>query len=191
MQSKVDDFLKNAVLWNKEMEALRKIVLSCNLDEDFKWNKPCYSLDGKNVLIIQGFKNYCAILFFKGALLKNSDGLLVKTGANTQVGRQARFVSVSEITKHRRALITCIKEAIDVEKSGVKPKVSSDSISIPAELNTKMKNDPAFKKAFQKLTPGKQRGYIYYFSQAKQSATRTTRIEKYVPKILKGLGMLD
>lgn len=191
MTNSVENFFYNAPQWKKEMEALRAIAIACGLDESFKWNKPCYSHNDKNIVIIQGFKNYCALLFFKGVLLKNDDGLLVKTGVNTQVGRQARFTDVKDITMHAAALKACIYEAIAVETAGWKPRVKSTPMPLPAELKIKMKEMPAFKKAFEALTPGRQRGYIFYFSQAKQTQTRQTRIEKYMPKILKGKGLQD
>ncbi len=192
MSPDVEELLNNATQWQKEMKKLREIALSCGLDETFKWNKPCYAFQNKNIVVIQGFKNYCAMLFFKGALLKDPDGILVKTGENTRMGRQARFTDTKEISRLAPELRACIFEAIEVEKAGVKLDTAENHIiKIPEELKAKMNKMPSFKKAFYALTPGRQRGYIFFFLQAKQPKTREARIEKYTPKILQGKGLQE
>ncbi|HXD76206.1 MAG TPA: YdeI/OmpD-associated family protein [Puia sp.] len=192
MNSKVDAFLSTATKWQREMEKLRTIVLDCGLTEELKWGKPCYTFEGKNVVVIQGFKEYCALLFLKGSLLSNADGLLVKTGENTIVGRQARFTNVREVTDARAGLKAAIYEAIEVEKAGIKPAAREKAaIKVPAELQARLNKTAALKKAFQALTPGRQRGYIFYFSQPKQAKTREARIEKCVKDILAGRGLND
>ena len=191
MHPKVDNFLSKAQQWQKEMEQLRNIVLSCGLTEELKWGKPCYAFDDKNIVIIQGFKEYCALLFFKGMLLSDPNGILVKTGENTQVGRQLRFHSVKEITALVPVIKAYIYEAIEVEKAGMKAEVNHDAITIPDELQHKLDKMPALKTAFEGLTPGRQRAYLYYFSQPKQAKTRESRVEKYVQQILEGKGLND
>ncbi len=191
MNPKIDDFFSEATQWREEMIQLRKILLSCGVDEELKWSNPCYSFEGSNVVIIQGFKAYCALLFFKGALLKDPDGILVKTGENTQVGRQIRFTSVQEITRMKTILKAYIRQAVEVEKSGAKVVVKHSEVKMPEELQNKLREIPALKAAFDALTPGRQRGYIYYFSQPKQSKTREARIEKCMDMILDGKGLLD
>jgi uncharacterized protein YdeI (YjbR/CyaY-like superfamily) len=192
MNPGVGRFLKEATQWGEEMAKLRKIILACGLTEELKWSKPCYSFEGKNVVVIQGFKAYCALLFFKGYLLKDPEGILVKTGENTRVGRQIRFTSVQEITKMESILKAYIKHAIEVEKSGVKgePEKTPEPV-MPEELQKKLREVPALKNAFEALTPGRQRGYIFYFSQPKQSKTREARIEKCMDLILDGKGLMD
>ncbi len=190
MIDKVDAFLGMATKWQKEMEKLRKVVLDTGLTEELKWGKPCYTFEGKNIVVIQGFKDYCALLFMKGYMLTDPEGILVKTGENTIVGRQARYHTVKEIAAQSQALKGCIYEAIELEKSGVKaPAKEKKSLELPEELEQKMKEMPALKKAFKALTPGRQRAYVFFFSQAKQSATRMSRIEKNVEQILKGKGL--
>lgn len=178
--------------WMKEFEELRKIVLSCGLTEGMKWGWPCYSLDKSNIVLIHGFKDYCALLLFKGALLKDPKGILIQQTANVQVPRQIRFTNVGEITGLKTALKAYIFNAIEVEKSGVKVKLKKTSdYEIPAEFQDQLDKNPALNDAFYALSPGRQRGYIFYFSQAKQSKTREQRIDKYVKKILEGKGMDD
>ena len=190
MNPKVDNFFSKAQQWRKEMEALRTIALECGLTEELKWGKPCYAFEGKNVVVIQGFKAYCALLFFKGNLLSDEHGLLVKTGENTVVGRQLRFTSVREIVAQSAAIKAYIYQAIEVEKAGLKaPSVVRAAPGIPVEFKNILAAKPALKKAFEALTPGRQRAYVIYFSQAKQSQTRTSRVEKCAPRILKGLGL--
>lgn len=192
MNPKVDAFLGRAPKWQKEMKTLRSIALDCGLTEELKWGKPCYAFEGKNIVVIQGFKEYCALLFFKGFLLKDPDGILVKTGENTRVGRQARFIDAKDIVKHQRALKACIYEAIEVEKAGLKPPAKQASkLEIPEEFQNKLNKTPALKKAFAALTPGRQKAYVFYISQAKQSKTRESRVEKVMPRILQGKGLMD
>jgi uncharacterized protein YdeI (YjbR/CyaY-like superfamily) len=187
---KVDTWLREAEQWRAEMEKLREVVLGCGLAEEIKWNKPGYTFEGKNVVVIQGFKAFCALLFFKGALLKDPDGILVKTGPNAHVGRQARFTSVGEIVGKQAALKACIHAAIEAEKAGLKvPDIKNTELKVPAELKNKLDEMPALKKAFTGLTPGRQRAYIFYISAAKQSQTRESRVEKCMPQILKGKGL--
>lgn len=173
------------------MGKLRTIILDCGLDEELKWGKPCYAFQGKNVVIIQGFKAYCALLFFKGVLLKDADGVLDKTGENTQVGRQMRFTHVREIVEREPILKAYIREAVEVEKAGLKVKIKKHPKPIPEELQNKLDKIPALKAAFEALTPGRQRAYIFYFSAAKQSKTRESRVEKCMRRILNGKGLHD
>ena len=188
----LDTYFDKAKMWKEEISALRTIMLECGLTEELKWAKPCYSMEDKNVVIIQGFKEYCALLFFKGMLMKDPDGILVKTGVNTRVGRQIRFHDVSEIVKMRGKIKASIHEAIAVEKSGIKVEAKEEKeIVFPDELEKKFKELPALKKAFFSLTPGRQKGYVFYFSGAKQSKTRILRIEKCMQQILDGKGLND
>lgn len=178
--------------WEKELVQLRKILLDCGLTEEYKWSQPCYTFQKKNVLIMTAFKEYCALNFFKGALLKDRKGILTKPGENTQAGRQLRFTSIKEIHKLESVMREYILEAIEIEKKGLKVdlKKTADYV-IPEELQNKFEDNPKLKSAFERLTPGRQRAYIMYFSQPKQSKTRQSRIEKYIPKILSGQGLLD
>lgn len=172
------------------MEKLRTILLDCGLAEELKWGKPCYSFQNSNVVIIQPFKAYCALLFFKGVLLKDPGGILVKTGENTRVGRQIRLTSVREIVVP--VLKSYLHQAIEVEKAGLKVSAPNNAeIALPDELQKKLDENPALKAAFGALTPGRQRAYLYYFSAAKQSKTRESRIEKYARRILSGKGLND
>jgi uncharacterized protein YdeI (YjbR/CyaY-like superfamily) len=191
MNPKVDGFLRKAGRWQKEFAELRKIVLDRDLTEDMKWMHPCYTFQKKNVVLIHGFKEYCAILFMRGALLKDPKGILIKIG-NTQAGRQIRFTNVREIVEREPIVKAYIDEAIEVEKAGLKVKLKKTSdFKIPEEFQKKLKSMPALKAAFAKLTPGRQRGYLFYFSGAKQSKTREERVEKCVPRILGGKGLDD
>ena len=189
---KVDTILKKLKKWQPEMAKLRAIVLDCDLTEELKWGQPCYTLDGKNIVLIHGFKEYCALLFMKGALLKDPNGILIQQTENVQSGRQIRFTNLQEIVKLENVLKAYIQQAIEVEKAGlqVKHKTTAE-FKVPEEFQKKLKENPALKKAFQSLTPGRQRGYLLYFAAAKQSQTREARIEKYRPKILKGKGLMD
>jgi len=192
MNSKIDEFLEKSPRWQNEMITLRKIILSCELDEDLKWGKPCYSHNNSNIVIIQAFKDYCALLFFKGMLLNDPDHILIKTGENTHVGRQVRFTNSIEILEKELILKSYIFEAIEVEKAGLKVPVQNVSaFKIPEEFRSKLENMPMLKRSFDALTPGRQKAYLIYFSQAKQSKTREARIEKYIPKILGGRGLND
>ncbi len=188
---KVDAYLRNADQWKEESTALRAILLGCGLSEDIKWGKPCYSYQGGNVVIIQGFKAYCALLFFKGALLKDPNHILIKTGENTIVGRQIRFTNVQEIAKLKSILKSYISQAIEIEKAGLKVHVDKKPAPTPKELKDKFSEIPELENAFNKLTPGRQRAYLFYFGAAKQSTTRDARIEKYVQQIFNGKGMDD
>ncbi len=192
MNPKVDKYLSTARNWPDEMKKLRTILLDCGLTEELKWSKPCYTFQGKNVVVIQGFKEYCALLFFKGFMLSDPDGILVKTGENTRVGRQIRFTGTQEIAKKKAVLKAYIYQAIEIEKSGLKaPAPEKTALKFPDELKKKLAKNAALKKAFAALTPGRQRAYNIYFSAPKQSATRDSRIEKYTSQILKGKGLND
>jgi len=188
----VDAFLSKAKRWQDEMGQLREIGLGCGLSEELKWRFPCYTSGGKNIVIIQGFKEYCALLFFKGALLKDPDGILVRPGENTQAGRQIRFTSGREIVEMGSTLRAYIHEAVEVEKAGLKvPTRKKTELVFPEEFQKKLDGDPALKAAFDALTPGRQRAYNMYFSAAKQSRTREARIEKCLQRILEGKGLSD
>jgi uncharacterized protein YdeI (YjbR/CyaY-like superfamily) len=192
MNPKVDEFIRNATKWKAEFEALRKIVLDCGLTEDFKWMHPCYTYEKKNVVLIHGFKEYCALLFHKGALLQDTHGILIRQTEHVQAARQIRFTNVQEIVEMEPILKAYIYEAIEVEKAGLKVDGSKKAeLTIPEELQKKFAEMPALKTAFEALTPGRQRAYILYFSKPKQSKTRASRIEKYVQQILNGKGLHD
>jgi uncharacterized protein YdeI (YjbR/CyaY-like superfamily) len=192
MNPKVDQFLKEEEPWQEEFKTLRGIILGCGLAEELKWGKPCYSLPTGNVVLIHGFKEYCAILFMKGALLKDAEGILVQQTENVQAARQIRFTDVREIVKMERILKSYIKEAIKVEKAGLEVTYKKTSeFDMPEEFQKKLREMPSLKTAFEALTPGRQRGYILYFSGAKQSQTRELRIEKCVDQILDGKGLND
>ncbi|RFB26204.1 hypothetical protein DZB87_19065 [Bacillus sp. ALD] len=192
MNPKVDEFLSEAKKWKEEYESLRKIVLDCELTEDFKWVNPCYTFEKKNVVLMHGFKEYCALLFPKGSLLQDSHGILIQQTENVQGARQIRFTNVQEIVEKEAILKAYIYEAIEVEKAGLKVKAKKpEELSIPEELQHKFDEIPALKTAFTTLTPGRQRAYILYFSGAKQSKTRESRIEKCIPNILTGKGLND
>ena len=192
MNPKVDEFLSTAKKWKEEYEKLRNIVLDCELTEEFKWMHPCYTYEKKNIVLIHGFKEYCALLFHKGALLQDSHGILIQQSENVQAARQIRFTNVQEIAEMEPFLKAYIYEAIDVEKAGldVKFKETTEYI-IPEELQHKFNEIPALKTAFEELTPGRQRAYLLYFSQPKQSKTRESRVEKYMQQILNGKGLND
>ena len=192
MSRKVDVFLGKEKKWREELENLRTIIHGCDLTEELKWGQPCYTYEGKNILLIHGFKDYCAILFMKGALLKDAKGILVQQTANVQSARQIRFANVREIVKLRTVLNSYIHEAIEVEKAGMKVALKKTTeYEIPAEFKVRLDKSAALKKAFYALTPGRQRAYLLYFSAAKQSKTRETRVEKNVQAILKGQGLND
>jgi uncharacterized protein YdeI (YjbR/CyaY-like superfamily) len=188
----VDAFLNKAQQWKAEYEALRKIVLDCDLTEEFKWMHPCYTLENKNIVLIHGFKEYCALLFHKGSLLKDSHGILIQQTENVQSARQIRFTNAEEIIEMEAVLKDYIQQAIEVEKAGLEVvfKKNTDYI-IPEELQTKFDEFPHLQTAFDALTPGRQRAYILYFSKAKQSKTRESRVEKYMQHILDGKGLND
>ncbi len=192
MDPKVDEYFENAQSWQKEYEQLRRIVLDCTLTEDFKWRQPCYTFNGKNIAIIGGFKEYCALMFFKGVLLKDTHNILKAPGENSQSSRQIRFTNFQEILEMETTLRAYIFEAIEVEKAGLKVNLKKTSAyTVPKELKNKLAEDLAFKKAFEALTPGRQKGYLLYFSAAKQSKTREARIENYEARILDGKGFHD
>jgi uncharacterized protein YdeI (YjbR/CyaY-like superfamily) len=192
MNPKVDLFLSKAEKWQEEFEKLRMIVLDCGLTEELKWGKPCYTFEKKNIVLIHGFKEYCALLFVKGALLHDAKGILVTQTENTQAARQIRFTSVREIVEMEPILKAYIHEAIEVEKAGLKVNYKRTSeFVIPEEFQNKLDEIPALKTAFDALTPGRQRAYILYFSQAKQPKTRESRVEKYMQQILDGKGLND
>jgi uncharacterized protein YdeI (YjbR/CyaY-like superfamily) len=189
---KVDGFFKKAKTWREELGQLRAIVLDCQLTEELKWGKPCYVFGKSNVVLMIPFKEYCALLFFKGALLKDAKGILVKAGENSQAARQARFTDVSDIVKTEAVLKAYIREAIAVEKAGLKVELKKPSdLVIPEELQTRLDEMPALKTAFRALTPGRQRAYVIHISAPKQAKTREARVEKCIPQILDGKGMND
>ena len=192
MNPRVDEYLSKASKWHEEVEKLRMIILDCGLTEALKWGLPCYMLRESNIVLIQVFKEYCALLFFKGALLNDPNSILSKIGKNTQAGRQIRFTSIREIDEKESILKAYIYEAIEVEKAGLKVnfKTTAEFI-IPEEFQNKLDEIPALKTAFDALTPGRQRAYTLYFSEPKQSKTRESRVEKYIQQILKGKGLND
>jgi uncharacterized protein YdeI (YjbR/CyaY-like superfamily) len=189
---KVDAFLERQDKWRPEFEKLRKILLGSGLAEDLKWGQPCYALDDKNVALIHGFKEYCAILFMKGALLEDPKGVLIQQTKNVQSARQIRFTSVQDVTKLAKTVKDYVHEAIAVERAGLKVKLKkTEDFARPEELESRLAGSAKLRKAFAALTPGRQRGYIFHFAQPKLSATRAARVEKNIPRILEGLGLDD
>ena len=189
---KVDAFLKKAKQWREEFEKLRRIVLGCGLTEEVKWSKPCYTFEKSNIVLIHGFKEYCALLFFKGALLKDAKGILVQQTENVQAARQIRFTNVREIVKMKPILKAYIHEAIELEKAGLEVSYKRTSeFKTSGEFQKKLDELPVLKTAFDALTPGRQRGYLLYFSAPKQSKTREARVEKCMRQILNGKGLND
>jgi uncharacterized protein YdeI (YjbR/CyaY-like superfamily) len=192
MNPKVDAYLNKAKKWQAEFARLREIVLACELTEELKWGHPCYTFQGGNIVLIHGFKDYCALLFFKGALLKDAQGILVMQTENVQGARQIRFTDVSGITALESLLKAYIDEAVAVEKAGLKVAFKKTAeFAIPEEFQNKLDGMPALKTAFDALTPGRQRAYLLYFAAAKQSKTREGRVEKYIQPILNGKGLDD
>jgi len=192
MNPKVDAFLSKAKKWQEEMQKLRMIILDCQLTEELKWGKPCYTFQKSNIVIMQGFKEYCALLFVKGALLNDAKGILITQTENTQAARQIRFTNVREIVEMETILKAYIHEAIEVEKAGLKVNFKKTTeFKIPEEFQQKLDAIPALQTAFEALTPGRQRAYILYFSAPKQSKTRESRVEKYTQQILNGKGLND
>ena len=199
MNPKVDWYFDKATKWQKEYEKLRTILLDCGLTEELKWGCPCYTFETclagrqeSNIVLIHGFKEYCALLFFKGALLNDANGILIQQTKNVQSARQARFTNLQEIVKMEKILKAYVYEAIEVERVGLKVKLKKTSdFKIPGEFQNKLDKSPALKKAFDTLTPGRQRAYIFYFSQPKQSKTRESRVEKCRRQILNGKGLND
>ena len=190
MNGKADEYISKASQWHEEFEKLRTIALDCQLTEELKWGKPSYSYQANNIVLIQGFKDYCALLFFKGALLNDAKGILIKMGENTQAGRQVRFTGVGEIAVMETILKAYIFEAIEVEKNGLKVNFKKTAeYLIPEELQKQLDAIPALKTAFEALTPGRQRAYLLHFSAPKQSKTRESRVEKCLQQILNGKGL--
>ena len=192
MNPKVDAFLKRHEKWRAAFEKLREILLDSGLTEELKWGQPCYALDGKNVALIHGFKEYCAILFTKGSLLKDPKGVLIQQTKNVQSARQIRFTSVKDVTKLEKTLKAYVREAIKIERAELKvPFKKTEDFELPEEFASKLAVNAKLKAAFVALTPGRQRAYIFHFSQPKLSKTRAARVDKYIPKILEGRGWDD
>ncbi len=192
MNPKVDFYFNKAKQWQAEYNQLRTTCLACGLTEELKWGVPCYMYQGSNVVLIHGFKEYCALLFHKGALLHDTEGILIQQTENVQAARQIRFTSLREIVEQEAILKAYIYEAIEVEKAGLKvPMKSVEEFKMPEEFQQQLDGNPALKTAFGALTPGRQRGYLLHFSSAKQAKTREARIEKYIPIILDGKGLED
>ncbi|HUX41030.1 MAG TPA: DUF1801 domain-containing protein [Rectinemataceae bacterium] len=192
MNPKVDAFLTNEKKWQEEFKKLRQIILGCDLTEELKWGQPGYTLDGKNIVLMHGFKEYCALLFMKGALLKDAKSILIQQTDNVQAARQIRFTNAQEITKMEKTLKSYVKEAIEIEKAGLKVELKKTSdFKVPEEFQRKLDELPALRSAFDALTPGRQKAYLYHFALPKQSKTRESRVEKTIPKILDGMGLDD
>ncbi|MFG1497171.1 YdeI/OmpD-associated family protein [Saccharospirillum sp. HFRX-1] len=192
MNAQVDAFIDNAKRWSDEYRAMRHIVLQSGLTEAYKWGKPCYTLNDNNVLIIQGFKHFCALLFTKGALIEDPAGILQWPGEHTQSAKRCCFSDVENIHQDAAAIRACIDDAIRVEKAGLKVEFKkTEAFSVPPEFQQRLEELPTLKSAFESLTPGRQRAYLLYFSNAKQSKTRAARVEKYLERILDGLGLTD
>lgn len=192
LNPKVDFYFNKAKKWQEELIKLRLIALDCGLNEELKWGCPCYTLNGENIVLIHDFKEYCAFLFFKGALLKDPNHILIQQTENVQAARQIRFTNIREILDQEAVLKAYIFEAIEVEKAGLKVELKKTTeFVVAAEFQHKLDAIPELKTAFEALTPGRQRGYLLYFSSAKQAQTRTARVEKYIPKILNGKGLED
>ena len=190
MNAKVDQLLSKTTKWQAELETLRKIILECQLTEDVKWGWPCYTLGKNNIVLMHGFKEYCALLFFKGALLHDTNGILIQQTENVQAGRHIRFTSVQEIIALETVVKAYIYEAIEVEKAGLKVPIKKDvKLQFPEEFQNKLDENVALKDAFEALTPGRQRAYNLYFSEPKQSKTKLSRIEKCIDQILNGKGL--
>lgn len=189
---RVDAFLRKEQNWQEEMEKLRAILLDCRLAETMKWRHPCYTFQEKNIVLIHGFKDYCALLFFKGALLKDAKGILIQQTENVQAARQIRFTDVGEIARLEPTLKAYVQEAIEVEKSGLEVDFKKTAeFAMPEEFQNKLDQNPALEVAFEALTPGRQRAYLLHFSAPKQAKTREARIEKWTPHILEGKGLKD
>lgn len=192
MNPKVDFYFRKADQWQAEFERLRTIILDCDLTEELKWGHPCYTFEGNNIVLMHGFKEYCALLFMKGALMQDPNGILVQQTENVQSARQIRFTALQEIVELETALKAYVAEAVRVEKAGLKVEFKQpEDFPFPEEFIDKLEEVPGLQDAFEALTPGRQRGYLLYFSKAKQSKTRVSRIEKYVPHILDGKGIND
>ncbi|MRX67670.1 Uncharacterized conserved protein YdeI, YjbR/CyaY-like superfamily, DUF1801 family [Flavobacterium resistens] len=192
MNPKVDFFFDKATKWQEELEQMRTIALECQLTEELKWGNPCYMYQDTNVVLIHAFKDYCAFLFFKGALLKDTDGILIQQSENVQAARHIRFTSLKEIVDLKPILKTYIYQAIEIEKAGLKVTLKKTSdFPVSEEFQKKQDENPEFKKAFEALTPGRQRAYLLHFSQPKQAKTREARVEKHTQNILDGKGLND
>ncbi|RFM26437.1 YdeI/OmpD-associated family protein [Deminuibacter soli] len=192
MNPKADFYFDQNEKWQKELEHLRTLILDCGLTEEVKWGCPCYTFQDANIVLIHVFKEYCAMLFFKGALLNDPNGILIQQTENVQAARQVRFTHVKEIVKLERVLKTYVYEAIEVEKAGLKvPLKKTKEFAMPEEFQSRLAKKPALKKAFEALTPGRQRAYLLYFAAPKQTKTRESRIEKSIPQILEGKGLND
>lgn len=192
MNPKVDFFFEKTGAWQAEFKQLRTLVLNCGLTEELKWGQPCYCLDKANIVLIHGFKEYCALLFFKGALLSDPEGILIQQTANVQAARQLRFTNLKDIKTQAATIKAYIYEDIEVEKAGLKVALKKTAaFDIPQEFKIQLDQQPALKKAFEALTPGRQRAYLFHFAQAKQSKTRASRVEKYIPRIMEGKGLDD
>lgn len=192
MNPKVDFYFDKADKWQKEVERLRTIVLDCPVAEELKWGCPCYTFEGSNIVLIHVFKEYCALLFFKGSLMSDPNGILIQQTKNVQAARQIRFTNLKEIVKLERAVKAYIYEAIEVERAGLKVKLKkAGEFPIPEEFKLRLDKKPALKKAFYALTPGRQRGYLLHFAAPKQSKTREDRIDKCTPMIMQGKGLMD
>ncbi len=192
MNPKVDFFFSKAKSWQNEYLKMREIALGCGLTEELKWGCPCYTFNGNNVVLIHGFKEYCAFLFFKGALLHDAEGMLIQQTENVQSSRQIRFTDLSEINKSAKVLKAYINEAIEVEKAGLKVALKkTKEYAVPEEFQKQLNKKASLKKAFEALTPGRQRAYLLHFSAPKQSKTREARVEKCIPQILAGKGLND
>jgi uncharacterized protein YdeI (YjbR/CyaY-like superfamily) len=192
MNPKVDFYFFKAKHWQEELKQLRTVILGCGLVEELKWGVPCYTYEKKNIVLIHDFKEYCAVLFFKGALMKDPKGILIQQTQNVQAARQVRFTNVKEVTKLKSTLKSYIFEAIKIEEAGLKVPIKKTSeYAIPEEFQTKLDKTPKLRTAFEALTPGRQRGYLLYFSSAKQSKTRAERVEKSLKQILAGKGLDD
>lgn len=190
MNSKVDSYFNKATKWQEELKKLRSIIIDCGLQEELKWGNPCYMYQENNIVLLHGFKEYCAILFFKGSLLKDSESILIRQTENVQAGRQVRFTAVKDIIDIASTLKDYIHEAIEIEKAGLKVALKKTSeYDTPVEFQNKLNKIPGLKIAFESLTPGRQRAYLFYFSQPKQSKTRDSRIEKHIQHILDGKGL--
>lgn len=192
MNPKVDFYFNKVGKWQEELEQLRTMVLDCGLDEELKWGCPCYTLQESNIVLIHVFKEYCALLFFKGTLLSDTHNILIQQTENVQAARQMRFTNVVEIVEMKAIVKAYIYEAIEVEKAGLKVELKKTTeFNMPDEFKSKLDHIPALKAAFEALTPGRQRGYLLHFSAPKQAKTREARVEKYIPKILGGKGLDD
>ena len=192
MNPKVDWFFAKESKWQEEYEQLRMIILDCGLQEELKWGQPCYTLEGKNVVLIHGFKEYCAILLMKGALMSDPKGILIQQTENVQAARQVRFTSVQEIKKLKATLKAYVQNAIDIERAGLKVELKkATEYKVPEEFQIKLDKVKGLKKAFEALTPGRQKAYLFHFNQPKLAKTREARVEKYIPQILEGKGIED